>query len=211
MGQLMILRAISLAAIAATSIGAQAALTTYAPWNAAMPNLVGVEFNVVSANSITVALGAHAFKNGINLPNNGVDTFYAQPGTYAGPPPQGDRANWSFDFFVNRINSTCSDCTVSLFVDTDPTAGAHMVKLFETALGTGGDSWNMEMAFITTVTGYDFNPYGSSSTAFALVVNSASGGEQVRSDITVNVPEPGSLALVGLALAGVAALRRRQA
>jgi hypothetical protein len=33
----------------------------------------------------------------------------------------------------------------------------------------------------------------------------------VASDITVNVPEPGTLALAGLALMALAGLRRRQA
>ena len=57
---------------------------------------------------------------------------------------------------------------------------------------------------------YDFNPFAPSSTAFRLEVTNANGGSIVASDITVNVPEPGTIALLGLALAGVGVMRRRQ-
>lgn len=216
----MKIRSIALAAMVAVSLGAQAApLTTYAPWDAAYPSIAGVKFNVASAGAVTVALGAHAYKTSVNLPNNGTDTFYAQSGIYA---PDGlNRANWSFDFFVTlATGATCTGCTVRLLVDTDPTATSTLVQLFNLPVSTGGDSWNMEMAFGSggfaglpgnlLQNSYNFNPFASSSTAFALVVNDGNGGELVRSDITVNVPEPGSLAMVGLALAGVAALRRRK-
>lgn len=220
-------RSIALAAIAVASFGAQASpLTTYAPWEASDGNgtgLKGVLFNVNTAGGVTVALGAHAFKNGVSLPNNGTNTYYAQGGTYLGPPAEANRANWSFDFAWN-LGTNCQGCTVALQVDTNAGAGVNLVDLFNSSLvqpSMSGESWNMEMNFgagnFALLPGnilqgtYDFNPFGASSTAFALVVRSAAGGELVRSDITVNVPEPGSLALVGLALAGLAMLGRRKA
>ena len=60
----MTLRSIAIAAaLAASSMAAQAALTTYAPWDTAMGSrgLGGVLFNVVSGGGVTVALGAHAY------------------------------------------------------------------------------------------------------------------------------------------------------
>ena len=123
----MKLRTLALAALATASFGAQAALTTYAPWDTAFSanGTNGVLFNVQSANGVEVALGAHAYKNGEFLPNNGTDTYYAQNGTYPGEP---NRANWSFDFWVK--NDCLHHCSAHLFVDIDPTSGVNYVDLF---------------------------------------------------------------------------------
>lgn len=205
----MKLRTLALAALATASFGAQAALTTYAPFNAALPNLNGVLFNVQTVDGVTVALGAHAYKNGVFLPNNGTDTYYAQNGTYTG---ESNRANWSFDFAWN-LGTNCAGCSVALLADKDPTAGVNLVELFATTPGQTtplvySESWNMEMAFINDLLGYNFNPFAPSSTAFELVVRNANGGTIVGSDITVNVPEPGTVALLGLAFAGLGFSRR---
>lgn len=204
------------ATLLVSSLSAQAALTSYAPWDAALsgpPNgLGGVQFNVQQANGVTVALGAHAYKNGVNLPNDGVSTFYAQPGTYAGPPAETNRANWSFDFAWN-LGTGCSGCSVWLGIDTDPTLGVNLQFGNLTALGfpgnLPGESWNLEMGFLTAQ--YNFDPFSPSSTAFRLEVRDGNNRDVVGSDITVNVniPEPGSLALMGLGLAGLTLLRRR--
>ena len=210
----MMLRSIALAAIAATTFSAQAALQTYAPWDAGFPGIAGVQFNVNTGSGITVAMGAHAYKNGVLLPNNGVDTYNAQSGIYV---PDGlGRANWSFDFAVDKGAGSCVGCTVHLLVDKDPTAGTNFVDIFnmlnggvDVPLASGMNSWNMEMAFMTALV-YDFNPFGPSSTAFQLFVTDNAGARLVESDILVNVPEPASLALAGLALAALAGTRRRK-
>jgi hypothetical protein len=204
----MKMKKILIAALAVASFGAHAALTTLsAPyWTpTGSTGLETVQFNVNSGASGLVALGAHAYKNGPLLPNDGVSVFNAQSGVYTADGS--NYANWSFDFSY-AIDASCVGCTAWLRIDTDPSAGVNFQQgnLSATLGAAYKDSWNMEMGFL----GLTFDPFAASSTDFQLVIKNASGADVLGTGVTVNVPEPGTLALAGLALAGLGVARRRR-
>lgn len=209
----MTLAAAALAAMTLVPLTAQASLTMLTPADGWPPagssGLETVLFNTASAEGVNVAIGAHAYKNSAYLPNDGMRNFFAQNGVYA--PDGKNYANWSFDFVYDISN--CQGCKVWLGIDTDSGAGVSYTDIDLLALGLPtmlAESWNLEMSFLTTP-GFNFNPYMPSSTDLRLFVTGANGAQLASADITVNVPEPASAALVGLALAGLAVARRRRA
>lgn len=195
---------------------ANAALVISPTWDALYGSngLAGVKFNIAQSGNMYVGLGAHRYVNGVNMGNNGVDTFYGESGLFPNPPvpPGQQRANWSFDWIYDTTG--CATCNVFIQFDQDwQTSNVNFTQEFllnggnplgapPTGFGApqrfGADSWNMMMGFLSPL---GFDPNGPSSTAFQLTLRDAQGGFLARSTITVNVPEPGSLALAGLALA----------
>lgn len=158
------------------------------------------------------------------LTNNGAGVFTAQAGISPNPPsPTDPYATWNLGFYIGGINLT--DFSYALLYDQDPAAGtqeAGLRKLTSEPFLVEAlfqDSWNLGMNFLEFPTLNVFDPTRNGEYSFALIAYDrfAVGlPEAGRSAIVVNViggtnevPTPGTLPLMGLALLGLAAVSRR--
>lgn len=182
------------------------------------------------ASDATIALSVTPRFSGPAVTDNGAGVYTVQAGVSPNAPsPANPFALWNFNFYVGNTASI-DDLGFRLFWDFDPAAGTD-----EAALGMLGfngqdvpnnliqNSWNLGMDFLAasqfgvTPPAGSFDPNAVGQYSFVLAAYEASGQgltEVGRVAILVNVvdgnsvPEPGSLALAGLALLGAVAARR---
>ena len=180
---------------------------------------------ITSLQNLTLGLTATPRFFAPNPTNNGAGTFTARTGVSPNPPSSAadPYALWNFSFFLGGTG--IANAYFRLFYDFNPAVGndqsnhgvfaapgSALKTPFQDSLNLGMDSLaTTNPAFgITAPTGV-FNPNAAGQYTFALVAyTSITGAEIGRSAIAVNlVPEPGTFALAGLALLGLAAARRR--
>ncbi len=161
--------------------------------------------------------------------NNGLGVFNALAGVSPNPPSSAadPYALWNFSFFAG--GTAVANTFFRLFYDFNGAIGndqnTHGVIGFAgNAAGTPSqNSFNLGMDFLAVTNSFPgvvapapasvFNPNAAGQYTFALAAYASSTGAELgRSAIVVNVqavPEPGTFALAGLALLGLAAARRR--